>query len=37
MLEIEQSFFLDGGLVKVFAPKVEYYIDIIKNKNLYFI
>ena len=37
MLKIEQSFFLDGLLVKVFAPKVEYYIDIIKNKNLYFI
>ena len=36
MLKIEQYFFLDGGLVKVFAPKVEHYIDIIKNKNLYF-
>lgn len=36
MLKVEQYFLLDGGLVKVFAPKVEHYIDIIKNKNLYF-
>ena len=37
MLKNEQFFFLDGVLIKVFAPKVEYYIDTIKNKNLYFI
>jgi hypothetical protein len=37
MLKIEHNFVLRGGIVKVFAPKVEYYIDIIKNKNLHFI
>jgi hypothetical protein len=37
MLKNDYHFILGGGLVKVFSPKVEYYIDIIKNKNLYFI
>ena len=37
MLKTEEYFLLDGGIVKVFAPRVEYYIDIAKNKNLYFV
>lgn len=36
MLKVEDHIMLGGGLVKVFVPKVNYYINLLQNNNLYF-
>ncbi len=37
MLKFEQHLVLGGGLIKVFSPTIEYYIDIVRKGNLYFV